>query len=460
MRLRPTAHPLCAFVALFILGALSVARAQDNASAFCVIAADRDISPVYHTGAWPGSAVLVSAEKGLFVARARDGKVALTRATGTDTGPVLATHAISQGALIGALSGLFVGRDASGGANVTAVKADTDRVFTFQDLPGAGVLVGAQNGTFLAKGAASGVSIAKLETDTGRVFEMMRFSENTVLIGAERGWFIARNANGKATLTPAGSADTGYARSVKSLPGIGLLIEAQAGWFLASEQGGAVTVAPFGDSATGIVGTVADLASGRMLMHTQNGWFVADGRGGSLAFARVDGPDAERVFRLVAFRDSVIGYSRQSWFVAREKDGKITFATAGSYETTSDAFHYHELTSGAVLIGSLSGLFVVRPSEEKPSITKLDGHDTGYIFMMREVAGRRALIGARKEFFIAHEQNGKIELTPAGNASETGRLIDVPRYPGYLSHDLPDGTILLGAQKALLAAVPRACPGR
>ena len=51
--------------------------------------------------------------------------------------------------------------------------------------------------------------------------------------------------------------------------------------------------------------------------------------------------------------------------------------------------------------------------------------------------------------------------TPVGGQdTSTGRLVDVPRYPGYLAHDLPDGTVLFGSQKGLMAAMPKACAKR
>ena len=59
----------------------------------------------------PGARVLIGAENGLFLARAENGKVAVTTASTADTGDVLGYH----------------------------------------DLPGAGVLVGAKNGLFLAR---------------------------------------------------------------------------------------------------------------------------------------------------------------------------------------------------------------------------------------------------------------------------------------------------------------------
>lgn len=453
--------PFGAVAALFTISLFGAAHGQDSGRAFCVSAVNREIGSVYHTAALPGGSVLVSAEKGFYLARARDAQVVLTRATGADLAPVTATHDIAGGTLIGALNGLFLGRDASGAINVTAVPSGTERVFAFRDLPGSGVLVGAEKGVFLAKGAAGSVSVAPVEGDTGRVYEMMQFSQNAVLIAAEKGWFIARSMNGKAVLAPAGKADTGYSRAMRPLPGIGLLIEARAGWFLAREQAGAVTVSPFGDATTGFVGAIGDLAPGRMLLHTQNGWFTADSVGGNLAFARATGPDAPRVDRMIAVPGGLLFSSAMGWFVAREQDGKVTFTRAGDYQTTSDAFHFHELPNGSVLIGALNGLFVIRPSETSPALAKIEDHATGYIFMMREIAGRRVLIGAQRSFFTAHEENGKIRLTPASGAdSSTGRLVDVPRYPGFLSHELPDSTILFGAEKGLMAAVPKACPGR
>jgi hypothetical protein len=423
--------------ALFTISVFGATHGQDSGRAVCVNAADREIGSVYHTAALPGGSVLVSAEKGLYLARVRDGQVTVTRATGAELAPVTATQAIGGGTLIGALNGLHLARDVSGAINVTSVPSDTESVFALHDLPGAGVLVGAAKGVFLAQGAAAGVTVTPVEGDTGRVFEMMPFSPNAVLIAAENGWFIARSTNGKAVLAPAGKADTGYSLASKSLPGIGLLIEAQAGWFLAREQGGAVTVNRFCDATTGIVGAVGDLPSGRMLLHTENGWFTGERAGGNLAFTRVaGGPDAPRVDRMIAVRGGLLFSSEPGWFVAREKDTKVTFTRAGDCRTTSNAFHVHELPSGAVLVGALYGLFVIRPSETSATLAKIDDYETGYIFMMREITGRGLLIGAQRSFFTAHEENGKIHLTPAsGDDSSTGRLVDVPRYPGFLAHE-------------------------
>ncbi len=453
--------PTGAVAVLLTISLVAAAHSQASGHEFCVSAANREIGSVHHTAALPGGDVLVSAEKGFYLARTRDGQIALARATGANLAPVTATHDIAGGTLIGALNGLFLGREVSGAINVTAVPSDTERVFAFHDLPGSGALVGAAKGTFLAKGAAAGVTVTPVEGDTGRVYEMMQFSPNSVLIAAEKGWFIARSMNGKAMLAPAGKADTGYSRTTRSLPGIGLLIEARAGWFLAREQAGAVTVSPFGDATTEFVGAMGDLAAGRMLLHTENGWFIADSAGGNLAFAHVSGPDAPRADRMIAVPGGLLFSSAPGWFVAREKDGKVTFTRAGDYQTTSNAYHFHELPGGAVLIGALSGLFVVRPSEPSPALAKIADHETGYIFMMREIAGSRVLIGAQRSFFTAHEENGKIRLTPVSSAnSSTGRLVDVPRDPGFLAHQLQDGTILFGAQKGLMAAVPKACAGK
>ena len=452
------AMALRAFAVFFAISLPGGAHSQDNAGAVCVVAASRETGSVYHTAALPGGSVLVSAEKGLYLARARDGQVALTAATGAELAPVTSTHGIAGGTLIGAFNGLFLGRDASGALTVTAVPSETEAVFALHDLPGAGVLVGAANGTFLAQGRAAAVTVTRVAGDTGRVFEMMPLSKDAVLIVADKGWFIARSTNGKATLAPAGKADTGYARATREVPGIGLLIEAQAGWFLAREQGGAVTVEAFGDATTGHVGSVGDLPSGRLLLHTEKGWFIGDSAGGKLAFTGVSGPDAPKVDRMVAVRDGLLFSSEPGWFVAREKDGKVTFTKAGPFETTNMAFHFHQLPGGAVLIGALKGLFVIRPSEADPTLAKIEDPDTGYIFMMRELASRRLLVGAQRDFFTAREENGKIVLTPIGNGvGDTGRLVDVPRYPGFLSHELPNGTVLFGAQKGLMAAVPRAC---
>lgn len=466
MRLRLThptgksAIPVFALAVLLTFSHLDAAHSQDGANAVCVSAANREIGSVYHTTALPGGSVLVSAEKGLYLARARDGQVALTRATGAELAPVTATHAVAGGTLIGALNGLFLGRDASGAINVTAVPSDTEAVFALHGLPGAGVLVGGANGTFLAKGAAAGVTVTRVEGDTGRVFEMMPFSKDAVLIAAEKGLFIARNTNGKVSLAPAGKADIGYARATRDLPGIGLRIEASR-WFLAREQAGTVSVDQFGDATTGHVNSVGDLPSGRMLLHTEKGWFLGDSAGGKLAFTPVSGPDAPKVDRMITVRDGLLFSTAPGWFVAREKDGKVTFTKAGAFETTNMAFHFHELPGGAVLIGAFKGLFVIRPSEADPRLTKIEGPDTGYIFMMRELTGRRLLVGARQDFFIAHEENGKIRLVPVGSGdTDTGRLVDVPRYPGFLAHDLPDGTVLFGSQKGLMAAVPKPCPKR
>jgi hypothetical protein len=193
----------------------------------------------------------------------------------------------------------------------------------------------------------------------------------------------------------------------------------------------------------------------------KKGWFIGNSTAGNLVFTRVDGPDVERARRMVALRDSVLVYSIEGWFVARERNGRVTFAHAGPFETTNLAEQFHELPGGAVLVGSLKGLFVVRPSEDSPAVARVEEPETGYIFMMRETTGGNALVGAQENFFTAHDENGKIRLTPVSSDDrETGRVLTQPRYPGFSSQELPDKTILFGAQNGLFAATPRACPIR
>jgi predicted RNA binding protein YcfA (HicA-like mRNA interferase family) len=437
-----------------------LAHAQNTPRAFCVTAASLDTGSVRYLGAWPDDGALVGAERGLFLARARDGRVSVTQIGDREAGLVLTSHRFPGGALIGTMRGLLLARTTAGAVNVATIEADTGEVLTLQTLPGAGVLVGTEKGAFLARGAVDGVAITPLETDTGRVFEMFPFATADVLIGAAKGWFVARNRDGKTTLVAAGEADTGYARSTKTLPGIGLLIEAQAGWFLARERGSAVTIAPLGDATTGQVAAAVDLPDGRMLLHTQNGWFFANSEGGHLVFTRTAGPDVERVYRMIAVRDGALVYSKNGWFVARLKDNEITFIPTGPFEQTQFAQYLHELPGGAVLIGdAFKGLFVIRPSAESPMLARAGERNTGYVSLIRDMPGSGALVGTQQGFFLASDENGRINLTPVGavDLPDTGRVLMQPRHPGFASQDLPDGTVLIGAERGLFAAVPGPC---
>jgi hypothetical protein len=164
---------------------------------------------------------------------------------------------------------------------------------------------------------------------------------------------------------------------------------------------------------------------------------------------------------MFASRDGLVGYHAESWFVAREKDGKITFAKSGSYRTTSDAHLYHELPGGDVLIGAYNGLFAIRPSADDPVLTKIDDHDTGYIAMLREISGQRVFADTRRGLFIVREESGKVRTTPAAmDGVSTGRILEQPRYPGHVLIELPDGTVVFGGEGGLFAGVPKACAGK
>ena len=129
------------------------ALAQDAPRLVCVAAADADTGPVAALGDFPGG-MLIGAEKGLFLARAADGKVTVTPVRGDrDAERVLSIHSLpGGGALIGAWNGVFVAREAGGTISVAAVvDPDTGPVFAMRDLAG-GVLIGSCGG--IVPGAA------------------------------------------------------------------------------------------------------------------------------------------------------------------------------------------------------------------------------------------------------------------------------------------------------------------
>ena len=57
--------------------------------------------------------------------------------------------------------------------------------------------------------------------------------------------------NGEATVTRAGTADTGAVRGIHDLPGAMVLIRAENGLFLARAENGKATVTPAGTADTG-----------------------------------------------------------------------------------------------------------------------------------------------------------------------------------------------------------------
>lgn len=82
---------------------------------------------------------------------------------------------------------------------------------------------------------------------------MHDFPGGGVLIEAEKGLFLAREEDGKVSLAPASTADTGRVYDARHFPGGGVLMRAANGWFLAHEVGGKVSVAPAGSADTGEV---------------------------------------------------------------------------------------------------------------------------------------------------------------------------------------------------------------
>jgi hypothetical protein len=159
-------------------------------------------------------------------------------------------------------------------------------------------------------------------------------------------------------------------------------------------------------------------------------------------------------------RTGALVYSKSGWFMARLKDNEITFISAGSFEQTQFAQYLHELPGGAVLIGdAFKGLFVIRPSADSPMRARAGELNTGYVSLIRDIPGGGALVGTQQGFFLANDENGRINLTPVGadNLPDTGRLLMQPRHPGFASQDLPDGPVLIGAERGLFAAVPGPC---
>jgi hypothetical protein len=131
-----------------------VALAQDAPRSVCVAAAGADTGPVHALGDFAGG-LLISAERGLFLAHERDGKVTIAL-VGTNTGPAQAEG--------------------------------------IHDLPGGGTLIRARKEWFVAREAGGKVMLSRAGTaDPGRV-SLMRDFAGVVMIGAERGVFVAAPA--------------------------------------------------------------------------------------------------------------------------------------------------------------------------------------------------------------------------------------------------------------------------
>jgi hypothetical protein len=151
-----------------------------------------------------------------------------------DTGDVFDMRDFpAGGVLIRARKGLFLARAVNGAVAVTpAGTADTGDVFEMRDLPGVGVLIRAKRGLFLARAVNGAVAVTPAGTaDTGRVSDMRDFPGVGMLIHAEKGRFAARAVNGTVTVVLAGTANTGDVSEMIDFPGGGMLIQAEKGLF-------------------------------------------------------------------------------------------------------------------------------------------------------------------------------------------------------------------------------------
>ena len=86
----------CALLASTV-GVQQAALAQD-APRICVVAADADTGPVHAIGDFPGGGMLIGGEKGLFLARAADGKVTVTPVRGGATSDACLASTVSPAA--------------------------------------------------------------------------------------------------------------------------------------------------------------------------------------------------------------------------------------------------------------------------------------------------------------------------------------------------------------------------
>ena len=446
------------------LGSLVVpqqaALAQEAPRPVCVVAADADTGPVNATGDFPGG-LLIGAERGLFLARATDGKVSVTPVRGDgDTGRVLSVHGLpGGGALIGAWSGVFVAREAGGTISVAAVvDPNTGPVFAMRGLPG-GVLIGAAEGLFLARQADGKLTVGRAG-DTGRVGYMFDFPGGGVLIAADKGLFFARAEGGKVALQPvamvAPATPDGIMplRSTRSVPGGGALLEGYV-WFLAREQNGKLTIALAGDANTGVVDAIGDLSGGALLIHTEEkGWFVGRAEGGKLVVTAAGVADTGRVFQIKRLGSAVLIWARNGLFVGRAEGGKVAVAPADAGDT-GQTFLMRDF-AGGLLISAERGLFFAREQDGKVTIAPA-GADTGPAQAegIHHLPGGGTLIATTwKRWFLAREAGGKVTLTPAGIA-DPGRI--------SLMRDFAGG-VLIGAERGVFVAGPaggaQGCEGR
>lgn len=441
-----------------VVGALVVvqqaARAQDATRPICVAAADVDTGPVQALVDVPGG-MLIGAEKGLFLARAVDGKVAVTPLRGDrDAGRVLSIHSLpGGGALVGAWNGVLVAREAGGAVNVEdVVDSNTGPVFAMRGLAD-GVLVGAAEGLFLARQANGKLTVARAG-DTGRVAYMFDFPGGGVLIAADKGLFFARAESGKVALAPvamvAPARPDGIMplRSMRSVPGGGVLIEGYV-WFMAREVKGQLTIALAGDARTGVVDAIGDLSGGELLIHTQeNGWFVGRAEDGKLSVSPAGDADTGRIFQMKRLGSAMLIWARNGLFVGRVAGGKVTVSPADAPDT-GQAFQMRDV-AGGLLISAERGLFFAREQDGKVTIA-LVGANTGpaHAEGIHNLPGGGTLIRARKEWFVAHGAGGKVTLTPAG-AADPGRI--------SLMRDFAGG-VLVGAERGVFVAMARDAQG-
>ena len=446
----------CAAVIGTLLVSPPAALAQDAPRPVCVAAADADTGPVAALGDVPGG-MLIGAEKGLFLARAADGKLTVTPVRGDRAAErVLSIHSLpGGGALVGAWNGVFVAREAGGTISVAAVvDPNTGPVFAMRGVPG-GVLIGAAEGLFLARQADGKLTVARAG-DTGRVGYMFDFPGGGVLIAADKGLFFARAEGGKVALAPvamvAPATPDGIMplRSMRSVPGGGVLIEGYV-WFLAREVKGQLTVALAGDADTGVVDAMIELPGGALLIHTeQKGWFMGRAEGGKLAVTPAGDADTGRVFQMKHLGGAVLIWARNGLFVGRAAGGKVTVAPARRPET-GQLFQMRDF-AGGLLISAERGLFFAREQDGKVTVAPV-GANTGPAQAegIHDLPGGGTLIQARKEWFVAHAAGGKVTLTSAGT-TDPGRIALIRNF---------GGGVLVGAERGVfVAAAGRVCDGR
>ena len=405
--------------------------------------------------------MLIGAKKGLFLARAENGKVAVTTAGTADTGDVLGYHDLpGAGVLIGAKNGLFLARAENGKVAVTtaADTADTGYVLGYNDLPGVGVLIGTTKGLFLARAENGKVAVttAADTADTGYVGEFHDLPGAGVLIGAHNGLFLARAENGKATVTPAGTADTGGVDGFHDLPGAGVLIGAWKGLFLARAENGKVAVTPAGAADMGSVVRFADLPGAGVLIVARRisspfvldlrGFFQAHAENGKVAVTpagTADTGDVDGGFHDLPRAGVLIG-AKKGLFLARAENGKVAVMPAAAPDTGSVSAFY-DLPGAGVLIGAENGLFLARAENGKVAVTTASTADTGDVLGYHDLPGAGVLVGAKNGLFLARAENGKVAVTTAADTADTGYVL------GY--HDLPGAGVLIGAEKGLFLGI-------